>query len=1116
MHFDLATRIVTLGVGELAGFSLGPRESGGGAGGLWRAQLGQHWHSEFRTRAAEEPGARFEVPIGGDYHHRGWTFRLSGRIDQYLPSPAGGVRLRELKTVSRPLPAPEAELQAEYPGYFVQLAAYLVLHTLASKAEADHRRSVDDIGDRPAGAGEGVRGELVFIEAGSGLVQTVAAPPESIAILHGQLDELVGFLDARRRAYERRRALPVRPAFALFRPGQEHVQRDLSAALGLDAAVAPLDGGPSDPVAPLARATPEVGRTVPGEPPPAAQSAFRNPHSSSILCFEAPTGFGKTGCLLEFALTALKEGIYDRLVYLTGKSTGQLQVVHQLETMLAPETPSSVAPRARAANSAKPVAKRVSVPIPAAPVCGAARQSGDSAPVSPSAAETPNPKPETGAPSAARLPVWQVRSKAEHCVNSVYHCLPDACPFIRDAAERWHGSGLPRFYLVDGEPRDLETLKAAGRAAGICPYEITRAALPFNDVWVGDYNYVFAPANRGLFFEQPGFDPAATLLIVDEAHNLPARVADAYSHSVRAADAWTTYDALRSVRAPASFVLAWEAWARELDDLHPTESLDGATEIGLRAAAGRLAELVPATALDFVALGPRVSELLWQLPQLDEFLDSAELPKLLWCPARGELRVTCLDAANAIAETLRRFRHVVLTSATLNPPDAFATACGLDRAAPVGRDLCRAAAVPPLARVAPPDPTSALQWRAASEIPCPLEGAASSAPCTTGGGDGAPPSTDPHSQTPSASPVAPLARAATEVGRTVPGEPSPSLSAAHVDLAATLGKLPRASKKTLRGLTTAAALLRTEEAQTAPTVPFLRADTPWRRGAYRVGIDTRVDTRWERRTHHFETTAATVAQLCAAASSTVAPLARAAKSDPTSAIQWRAASVIPCSLEGAASSAPCTTDGGDGAAPSNDLHNQTSATSAVAPLARAASHAPVAVFFPSYAYAESVAQTCAASHPSLRIAQQPRGLDLAEQTAFIESALAANDAIFLVLGTGYTEGIDLLGGRITHAMVVGPALPEVNAVQRAKLAHCDAKSRDAAFRRVYQVPGMQKVNQALGRLVRAPGHSATVILHCCRFAEASYRELLDPELQNAVVLDADETLAAWLSGHEIA
>ena len=934
MHFDLATRIVTLGVGELAGFALGPRESGGGGGGLWRAQLGQHWHSELRLRAAEEPGARFEVPIAGDYPHRGWTFRLAERIDQYLPSPAGGVRLRELKTVSRPLPAPEAELQAEYPGYFVQLAAYLVLHALAPDAE-------------PA------RGELVFIEAGSGLVQTVAAPPASVAILHGQLDGLVAFLDARRRAAERRRALPVRPAFTRFRAGQEHVQHDLRAALGINT--------PSAPPSPVGC---DLGRTASARSsnPPAA---LPHPHSrfDNVLCFEAPTGFGKTGCLLEFALTALKEGVYDRLIYLTGKSTGQLQVVRQLESMLAPEPPVAAGP------------------FPA---------TGDSPPA------TVHRPPST----VHRLPVWQVRSKAEHCVNPVYHCLPEACPFIADAAERWPGSGLARFYLLDGEARDLESLRAAGRAARLCPYEITRAALPFNDVWVGDYNYVFAPANRGLFFEQPGFDSAATLLIVDEAHNLPARVADAYSHTLRAADAWTTYDALRAARAPVGFILAWESWARELDDLRPCDALDGATEIGLRAAAGRLAALVPATVFDFVALGPSVSELLWQLPQLDEFLDAAELPKLLWSPSRGELRVTCLDAANAIAATLREFRHVVLTSATLNPPDAFATACGLDRF-PVATRVSASTSDTPSSAVHPP-----------------------------------------------------------------------------VDLAATLGKLPRAAKKTLRGLTTGSALLRVEEVPAAPPLPFLRADTPWRRGAYRVAIDTRVDTRWERRTHHFEATAATVAQLCAAA---------------------------------ALGSAPIPGHGGDGAPPSSNPGDQ---SSVICPPSTGR-RSPVAVFFPSYAYADAVAQTCAASHPSLRIAQQPRGLDLAAQTAFIESALAENDALFLVLGTGYTEGIDLLGGRVTHAMVVGPALPEVNAVQRAKLAHSPAKSRDAAFRLVYQVPGMQKVNQALGRLVRAPGHRATVLLHCRRFAEKNYRDLLDPELQAAVVLDADELLAAWLAGHEI-
>jgi len=57
---------------------------------------------------------------------------------------------------------------------------------------------------------------------------------------------------------------------------------------------------------------------------------------------------------------------------------------------------------------------------------------------------------------------------------------------------------------------------------------------------------------------------------------------------------------------------------------------------------------------------------------------------------------------------------------------------------------------------------------------------------------------------------------------------------------------------------------------------------------------------------------------------------------------------------------------------------------------------------------------------------------------------------------------------------------------------------------------MTKVNQALGRLVRAPGHHARVLLHCRRFGEASYLELLAPEYRNGATLTNDAALQAWL------
>ncbi|MCX6932694.1 MAG: helicase, partial [Verrucomicrobia bacterium] len=144
------------------------------------------------------------------------------------------------------------------------------------------------------------------------------------------------------------------------------------------------------------------------------------------------------------------------------------------------------------------------------------------------------------------------------------------------------------------------------------------------------------------------------------------------------------------------------------------------------------------------------------------------------------------------------------------------------------------------------------------------------------------------------------------------------------------------------------------------------------------------------------------------------------------------------------------------------------------------------------------------------VALQPRLTDLAAQTAWVEESLVLTDALFLVLGSSFAESIDLLGGRVTHAMVIGPALPEVNAVQRARIAELRDLGREAAFRRVYQIPGMAKVNQALGRLVRAPGQRARVLLHCRRFAELSYAQLLARDYQFGQNIATDSELTAWL------
>jgi DNA excision repair protein ERCC-2 len=768
MNFDLDQRRAQLSVGDLSDFTIGPKASAGGGGGLWRAQLGTRWHQELRAQAVSDGAdAAFEVAIAGELVRRGWTVALGGRIDQVIQV-GGQTVLREIKTVTRALPSSEEELRADYPGYFAQLAAYAALR----------------------GAGE--KCELIFVEADTGLAQTVALSPADDRLLELQLDRLAEFLDLRLQGRERLRALKFRPAFTALRDGQETAANEL-------------------------------------------RDAVQN--GQSAILFEAPTGFGKTGFLLESALGELRAGSFERFLYLTGKSTGQLQVVETLRTMTAP-----------------------------------------------------GPDLGGGAPVAA----WNVRNKAEHCVNSVFQCVREACAYLDGAERRWQGSGLSRFYLVEDQPRDIGSLRSAGIGARICPYEITRAALTFNDVWIGDYNYVFSPDTRGLFYDRPGFDPARTLLLVDEAHNLPSRAADAHSHVFAAGDARAVVEGLAGNRAHPQWIALWEDWTRFLDSRLKSGALAEADREEARAHLARLAEGAGAFTMDPAALGPHVSALIWRIPSVAVQLDSIELSRLWWCPQDGILSVTCLDAAPAIGAALREFGGVVFATATPGPLDRFAEAC-----------------------------------------------------------DSGP----------------------------------------------------------LRSV---------------------RASTPWRDGAYDVAVDLRVDTTFQHRQRHLGTTAETAAALHRSAG------------------------------------------------------------------------APIAVFFSSYAYAESVARL----YPEAAL--QPRRSELSVQNAWIHESLDDGRALFLVLGSGFAEGIDLLGGRVAHAMVVGPALPEVNPVQRAKLAVFADLGRDAAFDRVYRIPGMQKVNQALGRLVRAPGQNARVLLHCRRFAEPGYERLLGLEYQSGRRILEEDDLASWL------
>lgn len=748
--------------------------------------VGSQWHQTLQARVATETGgaagstAEFEVPLTGALRAGDWTLHLSGRLDQILTTPAG-VFFREVKSVRQALPHDEADLWRDYPTYFAQLATYLYL-----------ARLVDPWREKT------VCGELVFVDIDEGISQSVPIDDREIdAVVEARKAILQRFLEARADALSRRQQLTFTPPFSTLRPGQ-------------------------------------------------AETRARLRHLAArhrLILFEAPTGYGKTGTLLEYALERLREGLFDRVLYLTGKSTGQLQVAKQLQAMLGDE---------------------------------------------------------------AGVRFLQMRNRSEHAMPE----LPPDYFDRRAQAARWEEAALDPAALFEGATLPLAAIKRIGRTHRVEPHAISRALLPHAEIWIGDYNYAFAPRIRQVFGEVPGFRPEQTLLIIDEAHNLADRVADSLSGRLEAADAHAVGGQLQILGWPGRFVRAVRNLAAFLDNLQPAEALADDEHFEGAGLLREIARKIDGTPLPWEDLDAFSLDWLWELPAFARGLESEHLDYLSWSPRRGIWAHTCLDAGPEIAPILREFGQSVLMSATLQP-------------------------------------IAALRPR--------------------------------------------------------------------------LGLRPEAG-----------------DAEGAE----LEAMAPWREGAYRVAIDARVDTRFRARERSYPVTAATIAE----------------------------------ATEGLA--------------------------------------APIVVFFSSYNYAQRVSQYLERIAPFLRLAMAPRRMDLAAQTAFIEEALLAAHAIFLVLGTGFTEGIDLLGGRVNRAIVVGPALPEVNAVTRAGLAARQDLGRDAAFREVFQIPAMTKINQALGRLVRGPGQSADILLHGKRFTEAAYQDLLAPAYRTDVVLRSPEAIAEWFRGEE--
>ncbi|MDR1496930.1 MAG: hypothetical protein LBS59_00745, partial [Puniceicoccales bacterium] len=743
MRFVPGQRRLELAAGEFARFGE-PFSRHVAAGRYWRTEAGREWHELLRQKMknADVGGVSrwtFETPVRAVIVKNGWTLVVDGRADQ----------------MRRPLEAGEP-VEVREVKTVMETLPRPVSYWRETRRAFFSQLALYCLGfaQMPENAGRVVRGTLVLVEPATGVIQELSFDDAPLEWLETETCLLTHFAETRWTSRLRLENLRLLTPFRETRPEC------------VDAA---------DRLASL---------------------------PSGVVLIEAPTGFGKTLLALGDALRRLRDGEVSRVVYVTGKNSGRLQVFREMERLVEPGT----------------------------------------------------------------LRTLTLHSREEHALPG----LPQPPEVWR---ENWRRYGIDPNAIFDGGRTSLADVRELGLHSGVPPWEITRALLPLAELILCDYNYVFSPRQAGVLVGMTGWDAGTTLLVVDEAHNLPARAAAARSVEASADDAWRALDALLGAGAPNAWRRLWEAWvdflaALPMADSPPFESIFKARSLceeitrlwcerppfGLDLERETM-DALEIPALMLTALDGGFDE---DNDRPDHALADAE-NHLTWSPRLGCLRVEHLDASEAIGFTLRQFHRALLMSATLSPMDDFEATCGL---------------------------------------------------------------------------------AACESAR-------------------------------------------------------LDCSAPWRMDAYKVIVDARVDTRLKSRERHARTTAETVIALAAAE--------------------------------------------------------------------------PVVVFFPSYRYAQSIAVYIAAIDPGLRVAIQPAGANPAQNADFIAEALLTANALFFVMGGSLAEGIDLLGGRIFRAMVVSPGLPDVTPPRSALMELLRRRKAADPFREIYLIPAMRKVNQALGRLVRAPG-----------------------------------------------
>ena len=147
------------------------------------------------------------------------------------------------------------------------------------------------------------------------------------------------------------------------------------------------------------------------------------------------------------------------------------------------------------------------------------------------------------------------------------------------------------------------------------------------------------------------------------------------------------------------------------------------------------------------------------------------------------------------------------------------------------------------------------------------------------------------------------------------------------------------------------------------------------------------------------------------------------------------------------------------------------------------------IYFPSYEYLKKIRDHL--SFDGMDVLTQGKAMKDEEKKNFLSFFKPNPDKTtigLLVLGGAFSEGVDLMGDRLSGVAIVGIGMPSVGFERNLIKEHFESKDK-RGFSYAYLYPGMNRVMQALGRLIRSEKDKGAALLIDDRYLNREYREL---------------------------